>query len=87
MQNPETTYCKNGCPFGTGAVAVNGGVCPLRADACPINKMYLSLALVHAGEQHCAYCSMHRSDPKGSYPANTCGQCFRFCPACDAPRG
>ena len=81
-----TTYCDHGCPFGSGAVAVNGGACPIRTQDCPINRMYLALLLVRSGEQHCAYCSNHSADPDGSYPANLCGQCGRFCPACDAPK-
>ena len=79
-------YCKNGCPFGEGGVSINGGRCPMRPDDCPINRQYQALALIVAGEQHCAYCAMHKSDPAGSYPANLCGQCGRFCPACEAPK-
>lgn len=86
MANLNSVYCRNGCPFGSGAVAVNGGRCPLRVEDCPVNKMYLALALIHAGDNSCAYCSMKRNDPSGTYPANTCGQCGHFCPACDAPK-
>ena len=28
----------------------------------------------------------HARDKVGSYPANLCGSCGRFCPACDAPK-
>lgn len=84
--NYPNTYCMNGCPFGSGAVAVNGGKCPLRFEDCPINKMYASLKLIYAGAQTCSYCAMKRSDPDSHYPANTCGQCGHFCPACEAPK-
>lgn len=77
----SSNFCDRGCPFGG-----EGRICGQSPYDCPIEAMYRELLQRRAGDKHCAYCSLHRSDPDGNYPANLCGQCGRFCPACSAPK-
>ena len=77
----ERKFCTHGCPFGG-----QDRMCGQDPWHCKINDLFQELQKARAGEQHCTYCSMQRRDKAGSYPANLCGSCGRFCPACDAPK-
>ena len=84
VQRFEDTYCANGCPFGS----LEGPICmrsKYPAD-CPINKMYWELLEFRKGGKRCMYCSLGANHPELYYPANGCGDCHRFCPACEAPK-
>lgn len=76
-------YCEEGCPFGSQD---QPPTCGQQPESCPINEMYHALSAVRRDAKSCMYCSLQRSDSKVIYPANFCGGCTRYCPACDAPK-
>ena len=81
MNKTYLSFCTHGCPFGG-----RDRVCGQDPTLCPVNKIFRELQEARSGEQHCAYCSMQRAHPEGGFPANLCGSCGRYCPACDAPK-
>ena len=74
-------FCDNGCPYGA-----KDAVCFLQRKGCPIDELYQELKTYKAHGERCVHCSNARVDPTGRYISMFCGQCPKFCPACDAPR-
>lgn len=79
----ELTYCANGCPYGA-----DGAICFLkRTLTCPIDAMYQKLTQYESEGQRCTWCSNAKLEPNGRWIAQGhCGECPKFCPACEAPK-
>ena len=74
-------YCSNGCPFGG-----KESPCGQSPYSCPINEMYQENLQHRTGYKTCSHCSMISYGGGRFYPANLCGLCGHYCPACTAPK-
>ena len=75
------TFCGNGCPFGG-----EGRICGQDDATCTINALYREVLQHREGYETCTFCSMQNSGKGVFLPANLCGMCGHYCPACTAPK-